>query len=100
MSGYYNDIQSTDEVLKDGWLSTGDLGFFDYNNILYIVGRKKETIIVNGQNFHPFDLENCVLEKFGLSIEKLYLHLFILLQKIVKLYFISLYYQEKCRKNK
>lgn len=70
MSGYYNDIQSTDEVLKDGWLSTGDLGFFDYNNILYIVGRKKETIIVNGQNFHPFDLENCVLEKFGLSIEK------------------------------
>ena len=44
MSGYYNDIQSTDEVLKDGWLSTGDLGFFDYNNILYIVGRKKETI--------------------------------------------------------
>lgn len=56
MSGYYNDIQSTDEVLKDGWLSTGDLGFFDYNNILYIVGRKKETIIVNGQNFHPLEI--------------------------------------------
>ena len=63
MSGYYNDIQSTDEVLKDGWLSTGDLGFFDYNNILYIVGRKKETIIVNGQNFHPFDLEKLCLRE-------------------------------------
>lgn len=44
MSGYYNDIQSTDEVLKDGWLSTGDLGFFDYNNILYIVGRKRKQL--------------------------------------------------------
>ena len=48
MSGYYNDIQSTDEVLKDGWLSTGDLGFFDYNNILYIVGRKKEAFHFSG----------------------------------------------------
>lgn len=70
MSGYYNNEQATKEVLKDGWLSTGDLGFFDDDGILYLVGRKKEIIIVNGQNFHPFDLENCVLEKFGLLIEK------------------------------
>lgn len=70
MSGYYNDAQSTKDVLRDGWLSTGDLGFFDCDKILYIVGRKKEVIIVNGQNFHPFDLENCVLGKFGLLIDK------------------------------
>lgn len=70
MSGYYNDMQSTKDVLQDGWLSTGDLGFFDCDKILYIVGRKKEIIIVNGQNFHPFDLENCVLGKFGLLIDK------------------------------
>lgn len=70
MSGYYNDVQSTKNVLRDGWLSTGDLGFFDRDKILYIVGRKKEIIIVNGQNFHPFDLENCVLGKFGLLMEK------------------------------
>lgn len=57
MSGYYNNERGTKEVLEDGWLSTGDLGFFDDNGILYLVGRKKEIIIVNGQNFHPFDLE-------------------------------------------
>lgn len=70
MSGYYNNEQGTKEVLEDGWLRTGDLGFFDNDGILYLVGRKKEIIIVNGQNFHPFDLENCILEKFGLLIEK------------------------------
>lgn len=70
MSGYYNNEWDTKEVLEDGWLSTGDLGFFDNDSTLYLVGRKKEVIIVNGQNFHPFDLENCVLERFGLLIEK------------------------------
>ncbi|MCR4769995.1 MAG: amino acid adenylation domain-containing protein [Bacteroidaceae bacterium] len=70
MSGYYNNEQATDEVLQDGWLSTGDLGFIDKDNIIYLVGRKKETIIVNGQNYHPFDLENCLLEKYGLLIDK------------------------------
>ena len=70
MLGYYDNKQATDEVLTDGWLSTGDLGFFDNDGILYLVGRKKETIIVNGQNYYPFDLENCVLEKFSQQIDK------------------------------
>ena len=55
--------KSTDAVFKEGWLCTGDLGFFDTNNILYIVGRKKEVIIVNGQNYHPFDLEDSIIKK-------------------------------------
>lgn len=62
MMGYYNDKKSTDAVFKEGWLCTGDLGFFDTNNILYIVGRKKEVIIVNGQNYHPFDLEDSIIK--------------------------------------
>ncbi len=70
MMGYYNDKKSTDAVFKEGWLCTGDLGFFDTNNILYIVGRKKEVIIVNGQNYHPFDLEDSIIKKFTGEIEK------------------------------
>ncbi len=70
MLGYYDNKQATDEVMNDGWLSTGDLGFFDKDQILYLVGRKKETIIVNGQNYYPFDLENCVLEKYDQQVEK------------------------------
>ncbi|WP_329903573.1 non-ribosomal peptide synthetase [Porphyromonas pogonae] len=70
MKGYYNNDVATAEVLHDGWLSTGDLGFLDSDNILYIVGRKKEVIIVNGQNYHPFDLESCILDRFSSHIEK------------------------------
>ncbi|UCH43058.1 MAG: AMP-binding protein, partial [Dehalococcoidales bacterium] len=49
--------QSTAQVMADGWLRTGDIGSIDVDGNLYITGRKKETIIVKGQNIHPSDLE-------------------------------------------
>ena len=50
MSGYYHNQAATDEVLKDGWLHTGDLGRFDADGRLYIVGRAKDVIVDSGGN--------------------------------------------------
>jgi len=56
-SGYYRDERLNLEAFKaGGWLDTGDLGFIDAGELV-ISGRAKELIIVNGQNFHPHDLE-------------------------------------------
>ncbi|MFC2056346.1 class I adenylate-forming enzyme family protein [Chloroflexota bacterium] len=57
MKGYYNNPQATSEVIKDGWLYTGDIGRLDEEGNLFITGRKKETIIVKGQNIYPGDIE-------------------------------------------
>ena len=57
MKGYYNNPQATAEAIKDGWLYTGDIGKVDEDGYLFIVGRKKETIIVKGQNIYPSDIE-------------------------------------------
>jgi long-chain acyl-CoA synthetase len=57
MKGYYHNSQATAEVLKDGWLYTGDIGQLDENGYLFIVGRKKDMIIRKGQNIHPSDIE-------------------------------------------
>jgi long-chain acyl-CoA synthetase len=58
MLGYFEDPQATAEVIKDGWLHTGDLGRFDDDKRLYIVGRKKEMILgSNGENVYPDELE-------------------------------------------
>jgi long-chain acyl-CoA synthetase len=50
MSGYYRNQAATDEVLKDGWLYTGDLGRLDADGRLYIVGRAKDVIVDSGGN--------------------------------------------------
>ncbi len=50
MAGYYRNQSATDEVLRDGWLHTGDLGRFDDQGRLYIVGRAKEVIVDSGGN--------------------------------------------------
>jgi len=50
MSGYYRNAAATAEVLRDGWLHTGDLGRFDPEGALYIVGRAKDVIVDSGGN--------------------------------------------------
>ena len=57
MKGYYNNPQATAEVIKDGWLYTGDTGKVDEDGYLFFLGRKKELIIVKGQNIYPGDVE-------------------------------------------
>jgi fatty-acyl-CoA synthase len=56
MRGYYKDPESTAEVLRDGWLHTGDLGYLSEGE-LFVCGRVKELIVINGRKYHPHDLE-------------------------------------------
>lgn len=58
MKGYWNRPDATAQVLKDGWLYTGDLGYFDAAGNLFITGRKKDVIILsNGKNVYPEEIE-------------------------------------------
>lgn len=63
MMGYYKDDNATNEVLKDGWYATGDLGFVDEEGFLTLTGRKKDLIILsNGENVSPEELESDFLK--------------------------------------
>ncbi len=63
MKGYWNRPEATAEVLKDGWLYTGDLGYLDSGGNLFITGRKKEVIILsNGKNIYPEEVETHYLK--------------------------------------
>ncbi len=58
MLGYYENPEATNEVLKDGWFYTGDLGYFNENNDLVLNGRKKTMIVLkNGKKIFPEELE-------------------------------------------
>ncbi len=70
MKGYYNRPEETAEVLKDGWLYTGDLGYLDKDGFLFITGRKKEIIVLpNGKNINPVEIE-MKLDSFSPAIKE------------------------------
>ncbi|MFO0736327.1 MAG: fatty acyl-AMP ligase [Labilithrix sp.] len=56
MTGYWEDVERTKESFANGWLKTGDLGFL-HDGHVFICGRSKEVIIVNGRNYYPQDIE-------------------------------------------
>ncbi|MUK86929.1 long-chain-fatty-acid--CoA ligase [Ornithinibacillus sp. L9] len=65
MKGYWNNQEETDNVLKDGWLFTGDMGYMDENGYFYIVDRKKDMIIAGGYNIYPREIEEVLYEHEG-----------------------------------
>lgn len=61
MQGYWQRPEATEEVLKDGWLATGDIVIMDKTYSLRIVDRKKDIIIVSGFNVYPNEIEDVVM---------------------------------------
>ena len=58
MVGYYNRPEKTAQIIKDGWLCTGDLALFTDEGFLKIKGRADDLIIKAGMNIYPQDIEN------------------------------------------
>lgn len=67
MKGYYKNPIETSKVLKDGWLYTGDLGVYDEEGYIYIVGRKKNVIISGGINVYPEEIEEVLTEHYAIQ---------------------------------
>ncbi len=60
MKGYYNRAEATAKVIKDGWLSTGDIGMMSEDGFFQIVDRKKDMILVSGFNVFPNEIEEVI----------------------------------------
>ena len=65
MAGYWNNQEATAEVLRGGWLHTGDLGCFDDEGFLTIKDRSKDMIISGGSNIYPREIEEILLQHPG-----------------------------------
>jgi len=62
MMGYYKKPQETAEALRDGWIYTSDIGFFDEDGYLTVVDRKKDMIIAGGYNIYPLEIDNVLFD--------------------------------------
>lgn len=67
MKGYYKNPDATNEALKNGWLYTGDLGYFDEDNFLVVVGREKALLISeDGEKYSPEEIEEAIINSSSL----------------------------------
>lgn len=57
MAGYHRQPEATAQALRDGWLATGDLGYYDRQGFIYIADRKKDMIVSGGENVYPKEVE-------------------------------------------
>ncbi len=62
MTCYFNDPEATAAVLRDGWLFTGDMAMQDEDGFIYLVDRKKDVIIMGGENIYPVQIEDFLRE--------------------------------------
>lgn len=62
VSEYWNLPAASNETFKDGWLATGDVGYVDENDFLFIVDRIKDMVIRGGENIYPVEIEGCLIE--------------------------------------
>ncbi|MDY5015233.1 MAG: AMP-binding protein [Eubacteriales bacterium] len=58
MKCYYKNPEATAEILRDGWLLTGDMAKYDEDGFIYLVDRKKDVIITGGENLYPVQIED------------------------------------------
>jgi acyl-CoA synthetase (AMP-forming)/AMP-acid ligase II len=62
MKGYYKDPEATRKTLRNGWLHTGDLGYYDEDGYFYYTDRKKDMIVRGGHKIYPIEVENVLYE--------------------------------------
>ena len=67
MLGYWQRPDATAEIIKDGWLHTGDIAVMDEEGFLRIVDRKKDMILVSGFNVYPNEIEDVVMQHAGVQ---------------------------------
>ena len=67
MTGYFNAPELTAGVLKDGWVKTNDIGYFDEDGFLYVLGRADDVINVGGLKIAPTEVENVVMQYPGIA---------------------------------
>lgn len=67
MKGYYKRPELTKEVIQNGWLHTGDIGYYDEDGFLYLKGRKKNMIISGGINIYPEEVEQIIRDYGGIQ---------------------------------
>jgi long-chain acyl-CoA synthetase len=67
MLGYWNQPEATAEVMRRGWLLTGDIGYADQDGYFYITDRKKDMLLVNGINVYPREIEEVLYQFPGVK---------------------------------
>ncbi|MDB5968737.1 MAG: AMP-dependent synthetase [Hydrocarboniphaga sp.] len=67
MAGYWNDSVATQQAVRNGWFHTGDIGYLDDQDYLFLVDRKKDMIISGGENIYCREVEEALMEHGGLQ---------------------------------
>lgn len=72
MKGYYNQPEETAKRIRNGWLYTGDVGYFDEDGYLWHLGRKDDLVIIGGLNVYPAEVENVLKQMSQVSEAAVY----------------------------
>jgi long-chain acyl-CoA synthetase len=67
MLGYWNNPEETAKAFRNGWLLTGDIGYHDADGYFYITDRKKDMLLVNGNNVYPREIEEIIYQFPGVK---------------------------------